>query len=129
MPAPFITVTSARVKEGKLAAYMELNRRITEAVEAEEPRIIAFHVMINDDRDRFVGLQFHPDAESMEFHLETVRELISEAGDLLDIDEYKVLGASSEIVDGLMESMAESGIKVEHFPNHLGGFTRSSAAN
>lgn len=129
MSEPFITLTSARVKEGKLADYLELNRRITERVEAKEPRVIAFHVMLDQDQERFVGLQFHPDAASMEFHLEVVRELIAGAGDMLTIDEFKVLGMSSEVVDRLMESSAESGVKVEHFPIHVGGFTRSSAAD
>lgn len=75
--APFITVTSARVKEGKLADYEKLNRSLTELVETEEPRIVAFHVMLTEDRDRLIGMQFHPDAQSMEFHLETVGELNS----------------------------------------------------
>jgi quinol monooxygenase YgiN len=125
---PLITFTSARVKEGKLADYERLNRAITELVEAKEPRIIAFHVMATEDRDSFVGMQFHPDAQSMEFHLETVRELIADASDILEIEEFKVLGRSSEVIDGLMKTMAESGIKVEHLPHHMGGFTRSSAS-
>lgn len=128
MTAPFITVTSARVKEGKLADYEELNRAITELVETEEPRIIAFHVMLTEDRDRLVGMQFHPDAQSMEFHLETIGELIADISDILEVEEFKVLGQSSEIIDGIMKTMAESGIKVEHVPHHLGGFTRSSAS-
>lgn len=128
MTAPFITVTSARVKEGKLADYEKLNRAITELVETEEPRIIAFHVMLTEDRDRLVGMQFHPDAQSMEFHLETIGELIADVSDILEVEEFKVLGQSSEIIDGIMKTMAESGIKVEHVPHHLGGFTRSSAS-
>lgn len=121
-------MTSARVKEGKLADYEQLNRAITELVETEEPRIIAFHVMLTEDRDRLVGMQFHPDSQSMEFHLETVGELIADISDILEVEEFKVLGQSSEIIDGIMKTMAESGIKVEHVPHHLGGFTRSSAS-
>lgn len=128
MTAPFITVTSARVKEGKLADYEKLNRAITELVETEEPRIIAFHVMLTEDRDGLVGMQVHPDAQSMEFHLETIGELIADVSDILEVEEFKVLGQSSEIIDGVMKTMAESGIKVEHVPHHLGGFTRSSAS-
>lgn len=124
------TVHHIHIRQGQGGAdYERLNRAITALVEAEEPRIIAFHVMLTEDRERLVGMQFHPDAQSMEFHLETVKELIANASDILEIEEFQVLGQSSEVIDGLMKTMAESGIKVEHVPHHLGGFTRSSAAD
>lgn len=126
---PFITLTVAKVKDGKHAEFEKLNRAITDRVKAEEPRVIAFHVMASEDRERFVGMQFHPDAQSMEFHLETVRELIANSGEVLEIHEFKVLGESSQVIDAMMASMAESGIEVEHLPHHLTGFTRSSAAD
>lgn len=129
MSAPFITFTLGRVREGKLAAYRQLNRQITDRVKSQEPRVIAFHVMASEDGTRFLGMQFHPDAQSMEFHLQVVRELIQNAGDYLEIEEYRVLGPSSDVIDRLMGTIAESGVNVDHFPNHLAGFTRSSAAD
>lgn len=129
MSGPFITVTSAKVREGKLDEYIELNRRITETVEAREPRIIAFHVFLGQDQDTIVGLQFHPDPQSFEFHLEVVQDLIANASDILEVHEYKVLGAFTETVSGMIESMIGSGVSVEHLPGHVGGFTRSSAAD
>lgn len=57
MPAPFITVTTGRVREGKLAEYHDLNAALTALVEEQEPRLIAVHVMLSQDGERFTGLQ------------------------------------------------------------------------
>lgn len=59
----------------------------------------------------------------MMFHLRVVREAIEDISGSLEIEEFKVLGPSNE----MMASMADTGIKVEHLPNHFAGFTRSSA--
>jgi len=126
MYAPFITVTSATVREGMLDEYRELNGRITEAVADREPRIIAFHVFLSEDERSIAGIQFHPDPESFEFHLEAVKDLIASASGILEVYEYKVLGPSSDIADRVIDSLADSGVRVERFPNHVGGFTRSS---
>jgi len=39
-----------------------------------------------------------------------------------------VLGPSNDMIDGMMKAMSDGGVKVEHLPNHVAGFTRSSAA-
>jgi hypothetical protein len=44
----------------------------------------------------------------------------------LEIEEFKVLGSSSEMIEGMMASMADTGMKVEHLPGHVAGSTRSS---
>lgn len=71
-------------------------------------------------------MQFHPDAVSMMFHLQVVREATKDIGGSLEIEEFKVLGSSSEMIEGMMASMADTGMKVEHLPSHVAGFTRSS---
>lgn len=129
MSGPFITITSGRVREGKLAAYRELNAAITARVEEQEPRIIAFHVMLAEDGERFTGLQLHPDVESMEYHLDVVSDLIRDAGAVLQVETFTVLGASNESFDRYLKSMADPEVTIQHLPNHLSGFTRSSAAD
>jgi len=129
MSSPFITLTSGRVREGRLDDYLEVNRAITETVQTKEPRVIAFHVMLDEEGERFLGLQFHPDARSLEFHMEVLRDLIGQAGDVLDVQGFTVLGPSSEAVDGLMRTLVDGGVTVMHYPRHVNGFTRSAAAD
>ena len=129
MSGPFITITSGRVRQGRLAEYRELNAAITALVEEREPRMIAFHVMLSEDGERFTGVQFHPDVQSMEFHVQVAGEVIRKAGELLQVETFTVLGPSNESFDSYMKALADSGIAVQHLPDHLRGFTRSSAAD
>ncbi len=128
MSAPFVTLTFGRIKEGKLEDFRRSNQLIATLVEENEPRVIAFHAMLTEDGTRFAGMQFHPDAASLEFHLQVVRDAVAEIGSSLEIEEFKVLGPSSDAIDAMMQAMAGAGIRVEHLPDHVAGFTRSSAA-
>ena len=129
MSTPFVTLTFGRIKKGRLDDFKRYNRLIASLVEEQEPRVIAFHAMVSEDGERFVGMQFHPDAASMEFHLGVVKDAVTEIRSTREIDEFKVLGPSSGAIDGMMQAMAASGIAVEHLPQHISGFTRSSASD
>ncbi len=128
MSAPFITLTFGRIRDGKAQDFERSNKAIAGLVEEKEPRVIAFHAFLARDGGRFAGIQFHPDAASMVFHLQLVREAIEDISGSLEIEEFRVLGLSNEMIDGMMASMSDTGVKVEHLPNHGAGFTRSSAA-
>jgi hypothetical protein len=129
MSGPFIAITSGRIRAGKLAEYRELNAAITARIEKQEPRLIAFHVMLSGDGERFTSMQLHPDVQSMEFHIKVVSDLIKDAGEVIEVEMFTVLGASNESFDDYMKAMADSGIVIHHLPEHVRGFTRSSAAD
>lgn len=129
MSAPFITLTFGRIKDGKREDFERSNATIARLVEEKEPRVVAFHALLSQDGDRFAGMQFHPDAESMEFHIQVMKEAVENISGSLEIEEFKVMGPSNDTVDQIMKGMAASGVKVEHLPNHVAGFTRSAAAD
>ncbi|MDH3308298.1 MAG: hypothetical protein OEO77_12370, partial [Acidimicrobiia bacterium] len=128
MSAPFITLTFGRIREGRREDFERSNATIAQLVEDEEPRVIAFHASLTEDGERFAGLQFHPDADSMVHHLQVVKDAVEDISGTLEIEEFKVLGPSNEAIDGIMKAMSAGGVKVEHLPNHVAGFTRSNAA-
>lgn len=128
MPAPFITLTFGRIKDGRRNDFETSSAAIAELVEEREPRVIAFHSMLTEDGDRFAGIQFHPDPDSLVFHLQVVKDAVAGISGSLEIEEFKVLGPSNDTIDQMMKGMADAGMKVEHFPSHVSGFTRSAAA-
>lgn len=105
------------------------NAAIARIVEDTEPSVIAFHALLTEDGDRFAGMQFHPDAESVVFHLQVVKEAVEDVSGSLEIEEFKVMGPSNDTIDQMMKRMADAGMKVEHLPVHVAGFTRSAAAD
>lgn len=128
MSAAFVTITVGKIKDGKLEEFKSQATQIVGMVQEHEPRVIAFHTALSEDQSQVLGMQFHPDAASMEFHLKVLRENIEQTGSLLDIQEFMVLGEASEPILDMMNKLAEAGVKVQHMPQHLVGFTRSSAA-
>jgi hypothetical protein len=100
---------------------------LVDVVEAKEPQLITFNSYANEDGTEVAVVQVHPDAASMELHMNVVREHITQAyEDLLEeTTSIQVFGELSEAARGMMEHLARSGVALSVTPNPLGGFTRS----
>ena len=128
MTAPFIFVGTHRIKEGQVDAYIEYFREFAEFVKENEPRLIVFEGYVNDEGTRMTIVQVHPDAESMDFHMQTIGKHIGEAYDrFLDgterIDVYGVLrGGVVEMIKQLASMDAPLNISARP----VAGFTRSA---
>jgi hypothetical protein len=73
-------------------------------------------------------VQVHPDADSMLFHMQVARKHIEEGTEeLLDTRDFQIYGPPNDTVLGMIKELAQSGVPLIVKPNHLGGFTRSSA--
>ena len=73
-------------------------------------------------------VQVHPDAESMEFHMEVVRERAARAyAETLEATTgIQVFGPPSAAVVSMLRQQAGAGIPLSSKANHLGGFTRAT---
>jgi hypothetical protein len=49
MSAPFVVKTVSRIHPGKAAAYRGLAEEICRLAEEREPRLLAFHIFVNED--------------------------------------------------------------------------------
>ena len=128
MGQPFIFIGTHRLQDGKLPAFREALARLAEVVEANEPRMIAFNGYANEEGTEVSVVQVHPDAESMAFHMQVVREHITSAyEELLDeTTSIQVFGTLDETTRGMMEHLAGSGVPITVKPELLAGFTRSA---
>jgi len=126
MSQPFIFIGTHRLKEGKLGDYERAWKELVDVVEAKEPQLIAFNSYANEDGTEVAVVQVHPDAASMELHMNVVREHITQAyEDLLEeTTSIQVFGELSEAARAMMEHLAGSGVALNVKPNPLGGFTR-----
>ncbi len=129
MPSPFIFIATNRLKAGRLALERERVPKLVEFIEANEPRLIAFNEYVNEAGDEVVVVQVHPDAESMEAHLEIVRERAQEAlvQTLEATVRIQVFGRATQTILKTLRQQASSGGEISGNGEHLGGFTRSAA--
>ena len=126
MAAPFIFTGTYEVHEGR---FEDARKKLTEHadfVEANEPRLVAFHVFTDEDAGTVSIVQVHRDPESMEFHMKLSAEHIQSAlGDYLGetVSTHLYGGAGSGIVDTIRQY--DPGVNV--VTEHLAGFTRTNA--
>ncbi len=95
---------------------------------SREPRLIAFHVYANDEGTEVTGIQAHPDAVSMESHMDFVREYVQTAfGDFFESTTMLLACGEGEAARAMMKQITPPNTPLTAMPQHLGGFTRSSA--
>jgi hypothetical protein len=126
MSGPFIFIATNRLKEGKLEEERKRVPGLCEFIEANEPRLIAFNEYANEDGTEVSVVQIHPDADSMEFHMNVVRERAERAyAETLDATtRIEVYGTPSDTVLEMLKQQAGSGVSLTVRRRHLGGFTR-----
>ena len=126
MPTPFIFIATNRLKPGRLARERERVTRLVAFIEANEPRLIAFHEYANEDGTEVGVVQIHPDADSMEFHMQVIRQRAEQAyAETLDATtSIQVYGAPSEAIMEMLRRSAGPDVALSVKPYHLGGFTR-----
>ena len=126
MSGPFIFIGTHTFREGKLEEFKVGLQDFFDFVEANEPRLIAINFYLNDDGTELSVVQVHPDAASMEFHMQLLRERIERStGEYFDTKNIQVYGTSSDGVLEMMRQLSTAGTPLIVKPVHLGGFTRA----
>jgi proteasome lid subunit RPN8/RPN11 len=127
MSRPFIFVSAYRVKEGQLENYRKWTQGLVESVEAKEPRMLAFNLYVNDQGTEVAGVQVHPDASSMELHMQVVRQYIETAyGEFLDAPTMLLVCGEGDATRQMIRELTPTGFSPIEMPQHIGGFTRAA---
>jgi len=127
MTGPFIYVGTWSIKPGKLDQARKFFAEHIDYIERNEPRLIAFHMYLDPEGMMGGVVQLHPDAESMDTHMELIAEHLANAGDFIgEIVQEQTFGAPTESFAEALRGYADSGIPVRVIPVHEGGFTRVS---
>jgi len=127
---PFMFIGTHAIKDGMFDEYEEYFRKFaSEVVEANEPRLIAFNGYASEDGREVTVVQVHPDAASMRFHMQLIREHVADAYErFLDgTTRIEVYGEPDDATLEMIGQLATSGAPISVKPRVLGGFTRSAA--
>lgn len=124
MSGPLINVFSYTIKPEKREEARKRIAELVDFVETNEPRLIAFHVYLDQEGDTLSIVQVHPDSASMEFHLQVNAKHFATSFDWLD----KQLGQQifGPISDALTAELAKWDESFTHQPVHEAGFTRTT---
>jgi hypothetical protein len=73
MAETIVYVDTSDVREGALDELKAGMKELVEFVEANEPQLIAYNVYFSDEGTRMTVLHVHPDAASLQLHLDVAR--------------------------------------------------------
>jgi len=124
MSGPLINVFAYSIKAGKQEEARKRIAELVDFVETNEPRMIAFHVYLDQDGSSVSIVQVHPDSASMEFHMQVNAKHFATAFDWLDAAMGQQLYGS--VSDALAAELAKWDEQFTHVPVHEAGFTRTS---
>ena len=126
MSGPFIFIATNRLKPGRLDEERTRVPGLSDFIEANEPRMLAFNEYANDEGTEVEVVQVHSDTDSFEFHMGVVRERAERAyaETLEGTTSVQVYGTPSDAVLEMLRQQAGSGVALSVKPHHLGGFTR-----
>src|SRR5207245_10687253 len=99
-------------REGKLAAERDRAADLGSFIEANEPQILAFNEYVNEDGTEVGVVQVHPNAASMEFHMDVVAERAARAyAETLEATtSIQVFGTPSDSILQMLREQAGAGI-------------------
>ena len=128
MPGPFIFIATNKLKQGKIKDEKRRVPELSDFIEANEPRLIAFNEYADENGSEVAVVQVHPDAESMEFHMEVVRERAARlhAETLEATTGIEVFGSFERRRSFDAASAGRGRHSSESKANHLGGFMRAT---
>jgi hypothetical protein len=126
---PFIFIATNKLKPGKLEDERVRVRELSDFIAANEPRLLAFNEYADESGTEVGVVQVHPDAESMQFHMNVVRERAASAyAETLDATTtVQVFGTPDDAILQVLRQQAGSGVDIRVKPHRLGGFTRIAA--
>ena len=128
MPEPFIFISTYIIKEGKLEEYRALTREVVELIQSNEPRLLAYSTYASEDGTKATTVQVHPDADSMMFHMQLMREKLDSTHELLDPESITFCGELNDQVLVMVKQIAGAGVTLNVNPQQLGGFSRLSSS-
>jgi quinol monooxygenase YgiN len=96
MSDAIVYVDTSDVREGALERLKAGMKELVEFVEANEPRLIAYNVYFSDDRNRMTVVHVHPDAASLELHLEVAGPFFRRFAELVSLTSTHIYGEPSE---------------------------------
>jgi len=127
MDGPFIYVGTNTIKAGKVDECRKMLNEIAQLVEAHEPRVIAFNFFVDEENLTAVCVQVHPDAASMDTHMQVISEHLKTAYDVLEetVAEQLYGPGGERMVDEFRQWAPNATFTV--IPHREAGFTRSAA--
>lgn len=129
MSDPIVYVDRSEIRGGKVNELRQAMTELADFVEAHEPQLLSYGFFVDEQTSQMTVVAIHPDAASMEYHIEIGGPRFRKSADLLQLRSIDVYGEPSAKVLEQLRKEAEmlgegDGLVVHHL--HA-GFVRFGA--
>ena len=129
MRGPLIVVDASEIREGRLEEVRAAVAELASFVREREPDPISYQAFFSADERRMTVVQIHPNAASMERHMDVAREAFAPFADLLDLRTVDVYGEpSAKVIDQLRRKAELLGTATVEVHDLQAGFLRIGAS-
>jgi hypothetical protein len=104
---PIVYMDTSEVRHGRLKELKSAMDDLTDFVEANEPRLLAYNVYFSDDGARMTVLHINPDSASLEFHMEVAGPKFPPIGEFIDMLAIDVYGRPDDALVERLRQKAE----------------------
>lgn len=102
MGEPIVYIDRSRVRPGKLDELKPAIEELVEYIEEREPQLLSYGFHLDKDAFRMTVVAVHPDAASVEFHMEVGGEAFRGFAHLIEMEGIEVFG---EPTDRMLEQL------------------------
>ena len=95
MTQPLVYVDRSTVRDGALAPLKIAIAELAELIERNEPRLISYSVYFSEDDSEMTVVHVHPDAASLDHHMEVLEPRLGAFADLLTLSSIRIYGEPS----------------------------------
>ena len=95
---PFIYLSTHAIKQGKQEEIRTWYDEFLALVQEKEPRLLASQLYLNDPQTEGTIVLVHPDAESMDYHLQVTGDKIGEGLELAPVESIQIYGAPGPVL-------------------------------
>jgi hypothetical protein len=93
---PILYLDRSKIEPGKLADVERKVPELVKFIEEREPQLLLYAFSIDEQTHRMTVLAVHPDARSVELHMEVGAEAFREFADLIEMETIEVYGEPSD---------------------------------
>lgn len=125
MGEPIVFISLFRVKQGKLQPFKDLARTVTQQLQAERPRTLAYLFYLSPDGSEATIVHVFPDAEAMDLHGEGSEQRSRVVFEFLAPDGWEIYGTPSDAaLEQMRKAASASGVTLSVQPDYFDGFLR-----
>jgi len=126
---PIFYVDTSAIRPGRLPEVKQAMNELAEFVDANEAQLVSYEFYLDDDETHMTVVALHPDASSMELHLDVAGRAFRKFEGLIDLLRIDVYGPPTDhSLEQLRQKARMLGSATVSLHNKHAGFARFGAA-